>query len=135
MSAPIAVAALVTLPSKAFRSILLLVVVPVGMWAKASIPPLSELARGSGGSAAGRQSRSSTYPQALFVDFSRRVVAVALMLPFLVVEAQPGANAGLRLGDAGISMQVDFLVLQAAPQPLDEDVVHAAPPPIHADRD
>jgi hypothetical protein len=32
-------------------------------------------------------------------------------------------------------VQIDLLVFQAAPQPLDEDVVHAAAFPIHADRD
>ena len=37
-------------------------VVPVGMWAKVRISPPSELAREAGGSAAGRQRRSSTYP-------------------------------------------------------------------------
>jgi len=57
------------------------------------------------------------------------------MLPFLVVEAKPSTDSGLSLGDAGISMQVDLLVFQAAPQPLDEDVVHAAAFAIHADRD
>jgi len=56
------------------------------------------------------------------------------MLPFLVVEAQPSADPGLRLGDAGISMQIDLLILQAAPQPLDEDVVHTATFAVHADR-
>jgi len=48
MSAPIAIEALVTLPSKPFGSILGLVVVPVGMWAKASICPFFELAREAG---------------------------------------------------------------------------------------
>src|SRR5713101_5266812 len=60
------------------------------------------------------------------IDLLRRAVAEALVLPFLVVEAEPASDPGLRLGDAGIGVQVDLLVLQAAPQPLDEDVVHAA---------
>src|SRR5436190_18096136 len=29
----------------------------------------------------------------------------------------------------------DLLVFEAAPQPLDEDVIHTAPLPVHADRD
>src|SRR5258708_19476795 len=32
-------------------------------------------------------------------------------------------------------MQVNLLVFETAPQPLDEDVVHAAPLAIHANRD
>jgi len=51
MSAPIAVGATAGLTSLRFTSSIsnpLLVVVPVGMWAKASISPLSELAREAG---------------------------------------------------------------------------------------
>src|SRR4029453_12560328 len=39
------------------------------------------------------------------------------------------------LGDAGIGVEVDLLVFEAAPQPLDKDVVHVAALAIHADRD
>src|ERR1700719_4381983 len=63
------------------------------------------------------------------------------MLALVIVEAEPGANAGLGLGDRRMGIEVDFLVFEAPPQSLDEDVVHAAPPPsrgqalaIHADR-
>src|SRR6516162_4664251 len=90
---------------------------------------------GSGGSADGRQRQSSTYPQAFVVNLARRVVAEALVLALFVIEAEPGANAGLCLGDTGIGMQVDLLILQTAPQPLDEDVVHTATFAIHADGD
>ena len=48
------------------------------------------------------------------------------MLALLVVESEPGADTGLRLGDRRIGVEVDLLVFEAAPQPLDEDVVHAA---------
>jgi hypothetical protein len=57
------------------------------------------------------------------------------MLPFFVVEAQPGTDPGPRPGGAGISVEVDLLVFQTAPQPLDENIVHAAAPAIHADHD
>src|SRR5260370_18763546 len=57
------------------------------------------------------------------------------MLALLIVEAEPGADAGFGLGDRRIGVEIDFLVFQAAPQPLDEDVVHAAPLAVHADRD
>src|ERR1700731_5163646 len=90
---------------------------------------------GSGGSGAGRQSRSSTYPQAFLVDLARRAIAEALVLAFVIVKAEPNANAGLRLSDRRIGMEVDLLVFQAAPQPLDKDVVHAAALAVHADRD
>jgi len=41
---------------------------------------------GSGGSADGRQRRSSTYPQAFVVNLARRVVAEALVLALFVIE-------------------------------------------------
>src|SRR5580704_18401448 len=102
-------------------SILWLAVVPVGMWAKG---------------AAGRRSRSSTYPRAFcFVGLTRRAIAQALVLALLVIKAEPGADAGFGLGDTGIGVEVDLLVFKAAPQPLDEDVVNVAALAIHADGD
>src|ERR1700738_3097169 len=84
---------------------------------------------------------ASPYPQALLVDLLWRAVPKALMLALVIVEAEPGANAGLGLGDRRIGIEVDFLVFEAPPQSLAEEVVHAAPPPsrgqalaIHADR-
>src|SRR6202011_6308411 len=112
-----------------------LAVAPVGMWAKVSISPPSELARESGGSAAGRQRRSSTYPQAFLVNLPRRAIAQALMLALRVVKVQPGADAGLGFGYCRISVEVDLLVFETAPQPLDEDVVHAPALAVHADHD
>jgi len=52
-----------------------------------------------------------------------------------VVKVQPGANNGPGFGDTRISMQVDLLVFETAPQPLDKDVVHAPALAVHADRD
>jgi len=57
------------------------------------------------------------------------------MLAFVVVKAEPGANPSLGLGNVLIGIEVDFLVFEAAPQPLDEDVVHAAALAVHADHD
>src|SRR5438309_6918170 len=80
-----------------------------------------------GEGAAGRRSRSSTYPRAFcFVGLARCAIAQALVLALLVIKAEPGADAGLGLGDTGIGVEVDLLVFEAAPQPLDEDVVHVA---------
>src|SRR5205823_10449338 len=90
---------------------------------------------GSGGSAAGRQRRSSTYPQAFLVNLSRRAIAEALVLALLIVEIEPTANAGFGLGHTRIGVEVDLLVFEASPQPLHKDVVHAPTLSVHADRD
>jgi hypothetical protein len=66
---------------------------------------------------------------------SRCPTAEALVLALSIVEADPGANAGLRLGHRRIGTEVDLFVFEAAPQSLDEDVVHAAPLAVHADGD
>ena len=57
------------------------------------------------------------------------------MLALRIVKFQPGANTGLGFGHSRISMEVDLLIFEAAPQPLDEDVVHAPAFAVHADRD
>ena len=57
------------------------------------------------------------------------------MLALLIVKAKPGTDAGPGLGDRRIGVEVDFLVFEAAPQPLDKDVVHAATLAVHADHD
>src|SRR5580704_6066444 len=57
------------------------------------------------------------------------------MLAFVVVKAEPGANPSLGLGNVLIGIEVDFLVFETAPQPLDKDIVHAAAFAVHADRD
>src|SRR5207253_3265995 len=88
---------------------------------------------GSGGSTAGRQRRSSTYPQAFLVNLTRCAIAEALVLTLDVVKVQPGADTGLGFGRGRIGMEVDLLVFEAAPQSLDKDVVHAAALAIHAD--
>ena len=57
------------------------------------------------------------------------------MLALRVVKVQPGADAGLGFGYCRISVEVDLLVFETAPQPLDEDVVHAPALAVHADHD
>src|SRR6202040_853198 len=74
-------------------------------------------------------------PAFCFVGLARRAIGQALVLALLVIEAEPGADAGLRLGDAGIGVEVDLLIFEAPPQPLDEDVVHVAALAVHADGD
>src|SRR6516165_4917926 len=104
------------------------------MWAKASIPRFPS-SLGKRGKPAGRQRRSSTYPQALFVNLPRRPITKALVLALLVVENEPAANASPGLAYRRIGVEVDLLVFEAAPQPLDKDVVHAATLAVHADHD
>src|SRR5215475_7501279 len=97
--------------------------------------PAFRACSGSGGSAAGRQRRSSTYPQVFLVNVPRRAITQALVLALRVVKFQPRANAGLGFGHCRIGIEVDLLIFETAPQPLDEDVVHAAALTVHADRD
>src|SRR5215831_10464857 len=97
--------------------------------------PAFRACSGSGGSAAGRQRRSSTYPQVFLVNVPRRAITQALVLALRVVKFQPRANAGLGFGHCRIGIEVDLLYFETAPQPLDEDVVHTAALTVHADRD
>lgn len=54
------------------------------------------------------------------------------MRPLSVVEADPIiVNDPFGLEAIGYFMQVDSLLLEGSPEPLDEDVVQIAPPPIH----
>ena len=57
------------------------------------------------------------------------------MLALVIIAAKPGGNPSLGFGNARIGIEVDFLVFEASPQSLDEDVVHAAALAVHADRD
>ena len=57
------------------------------------------------------------------------------MLALCVVKVQPAANAGLGFGHCRIGLEVNLLVFETAPQPLDEDVVHAPALAVHADHD
>src|SRR5438552_16682702 len=97
--------------------------------------PAFRAGSGSGGSAAGRRSRSSTYPQAFLVNLPRCTIAEALVLALGVVKVQPSANTGLGFGHSRIGMEVDLFVFETAPQPLDEDVVHEPALAVHAYRD
>ena len=56
------------------------------------------------------------------------------MLALLIVEIEPGANPGFGLGHTRIGVEVDLLVFEASPQPLDEDVVHAPAPRLREGR-
>ncbi len=53
------------------------------------------------------------------------------MGPQVDVEGDPSANAGLDLRTGVPGVGVDALMLQGLPEPLDEDVVEAAPLAVH----
>src|ERR1700692_1360793 len=57
------------------------------------------------------------------------------MKTLLVVEPEVLRNAGARFSYRCIVFQVHLLVFERSPQPLDKDVVHTAPPAVHADGD
>ena len=72
----------------------------------------------------------------------RRLAAVCLgrgspvqrrVWPLKVVKADPITDQAPGLEAVGDLVQVDRLVFERAPQPLDEDVVHAPAPAIHRD--
>src|SRR5262245_2737010 len=65
----------------------------------------------------------------------RRAVLQRHMWASSVVEGDPLGNAGLGLVAVGVALEVDVLVLQRAPQSLDEHIVHPPPASIHRDAD
>src|SRR5690606_8656590 len=61
------------------------------------------------------------------------LVAERLLWPLEVVELEVALDAASRFARRVVGVQVHLLVLQRAPQPLDEDVVDAAALAVHAD--
>ena len=57
------------------------------------------------------------------------------MRALAVVEVQIPADRSARFADTVVSPQIDLLVFDRAPEPLNEDVVAPRAPAIHADRD
>src|SRR5215216_3886867 len=64
----------------------------------------------------------------------RRPSVKARMRALAVVEIQIPADRGARLGDAVVGPQMDLLVFDRTPEPLDEHVVAPCPLAVHADR-
>jgi len=52
-----------------------------------------------------------------------------------VVETEVAGQCGVDFSGRLVGMQIDLLVLDTAPQPLDEHVVDPAPLAVHADGD
>ena len=57
------------------------------------------------------------------------------MRPFLIEEIQVATDLRASLGDSFIGSQIDLLVFERPPQPLDKDVVAPGPTAIHAEGD
>ena len=55
------------------------------------------------------------------------------MCPALIIKAEPLADTDAPNETIGVGLHVDLFVLQAAPQPLDENIVQSAPAAVHAD--
>jgi hypothetical protein len=63
------------------------------------------------------------------VSLPRRAIAEALVLALRVVEGEPSADTGLDFGHSRVGIEVDFLLFETAPQPLDKDVSMHRPLP------
>src|SRR5271166_5562745 len=68
-----------------------------------------------------------------FEKLARRPIAQCLVKADVVVEDQPRADAAASLFDRGVGLDEHLLIFQAAPQPLDEDVVEKLAFAVHAD--
>jgi hypothetical protein len=95
-------------------------------------PALEHVIYRLGGVGMARQPATlGTHPPCEVAD-QRRDAVLAFDPPVIGRKpVEPGADADLRPGDA----EVDLLVFETAPQPLEQDVVPAAALAIHADRD
>ena len=65
----------------------------------------------------------------------RHLVVHRLVRAPKIVEVHPGTDAGPRLAAIGVGFQMHFFVLDRAPQPFDENVVHEAAASVHRNRD
>src|SRR5215468_3055764 len=68
-------------------------------------------------------------------DRHRRAVFQRLMRALEIVKLDPSGDSGFGLVAIRITLEIDVLVFERAPQPLDEHVVHPAPATVHRDPD
>ena len=57
------------------------------------------------------------------------------MRPAVIVESEIGGKAYPSDGDSVVAEDIDLLIFDAAPQPLDEDVVQGSASAVHRDSD
>ena len=69
------------------------------------------------------------------VGLIRGAVVKARMWATAIVEVEISADRAAGLADAFVGSQIDLLVFDATPQPLDEHVVPPGPFAVHADGD
>ena len=69
------------------------------------------------------------------IDMVRRGIAEGLVESAAIVELKARRQRDHQLRHAGIALQIDILVLDAAPEPLHKDVVQGPTATIHADLD
>ena len=55
------------------------------------------------------------------------------MRPDLIIEGHVAGHPALSVADRLIGMEIDFLIFETPPQPLDKDIVPPPPGSIHAD--
>ena len=67
-------------------------------------------------------------PGEAVVEAARGLVAERLVRTPLVEEDEEAADGDAGLGEGVVGVEVDLLVLEGAPEPLDEDVVEVAAP-------
>src|ERR1700737_82619 len=80
------------------------------------------------------QATSSNHlPQQPVVEAAGRLIAERLVRTLIVEEVKVAINAHSGLAHGVVRVQVHLLVLERAPEPLDEDVVDAASLAVHAD--
>jgi len=66
------------------------------------------------------------------IERPRAFVVQCLVDAFVVVVVDPSIHTPLEFRHGAVVLQVNVLLLQAAPEPLDEDVVDPAPTAVHA---
>ena len=67
------------------------------------------------------------------IDGCRGLIVERLMKPLAIVEVEVVAQTCDRLGHAFVIVPVNFFVFDAAPEPLDEDIVQGSTAAIHTD--
>src|SRR5277367_1790792 len=80
-------------------------------------------------------SRSLALLQAVAPHVYWSLVAQCLVRPPMVVELHPLADPDPRFAAVGVGLEMNLLIFDRAPQPLDEDVVHEAAASVHRNRD
>src|SRR6202007_317449 len=63
------------------------------------------------------------------------IMSTALVRASIIVESDPLRDAARGFAAIDVALEIDVLVLERPPEPLDEHVVHPAASAVHGDRD